>query len=105
MVIYKVINKIKIIKNFKYMKSMHQWSNANHPFYRTIKKYGRCNFILEAIKKHCSKEEMDKKDYGDVDLSEGNLSNCAIDRYSQHKGYKCRYCDENVDVNIPVWEA
>lgn len=32
------------------------------------------------------------------------LSAVAVEKRNHHKGYKCRYYDENVDGNLPLWE-
>lgn len=32
------------------------------------------------------------------------LSAVAVGKRNHHKGYKCRYYDEDVDVNLPLWE-
>jgi len=44
------------------------------------------------------------KNYKKEKLNRGNMANCAIGGYKQHKGYKCRYFDETLDSDLPIWE-
>ena len=81
----------------------------NHPFFGvfgannpTSIKYiitdlYRKEFVVTGIQYFCKK-------YKNGFLDASHLVKCAKNKRKSHKGYKCRYYDENVDGNLPLWE-
>lgn len=54
-------------------------------------------FIIIGIQNFC-------KEYKINSLYATHLIKCAKGKRKHHKGYKCRYYDENTDFNLPSWE-
>jgi len=88
----------------------------NNPMYGIpcphIGKFGRSNhlakiyvikcpdnkeFIIHGIFNFCN-------NYEEVKLHHSSLIKVAKGKQSQHKGYKCRYYNKKLDLDIPMWE-
>lgn len=54
------------------------------------------NFVVEGLRAFCI-------NYKDISFYKG-LNAVATGKRTHHKGYKCRYYNEELDKNIPIWE-
>ena len=66
-------------------------------FYRAVRKYGKENFIIEAIDFADTQEELDQKekDYFDVTTLGMVTMRCRGKTKSPYNGYYFRYCEED----------
>jgi len=70
--------------------------NINSIKYVITDMFGQ-EFIIIGIQDFCKKYKINN-------LYATHLIKCAKGKRNHHKGYKCRYYDENADANLPLWE-